>query len=136
MGNDKKQEDKKEDQAPARSSSSPPPPSSETSRIQNLIRMITILKSTDSDDLSTSDSNSNLEGGRIRPIGCILTKSPRLDITVTKSTEICITLIGQNHAILGNPANQGWGENRKISNVDYRIKLLRLGISAILTYCF
>ena len=88
MGNDKKQEDKKEDQTPARSSSSPPPPSSETSRIQNLIRKFTILKSTGSNDVSTSASNSNLEGGRIRPIGCTLTKSLRLDITVKKSTEI------------------------------------------------
>ena len=45
-----------------------------------------------------------------------------------------ITLIGQNHATLGNPANQGWGENRRLSNVDYRVKLLSLGISAILAY--
>jgi hypothetical protein len=84
---DIKQEDNKEDQTPARSSSSPPPPS----RIKNLIRKFTIFqKSEDFNDVSTStkNSNSNLEGGRIRPIGCSLTESQRLDTTVTKSAEI------------------------------------------------
>ena len=57
-----------------------------TSKVKNLVKRFTKLKSSNPDDITANNSNS--EGGKSsKPIRCSVTKSPRLDFLVTKKQE-------------------------------------------------